>query len=201
MKKILALIGAIGLTATSSLTVVACQNNNSKKEQRITLSSVIQNRTLGEFAKKPTNEEILSKIKALNSSLELEEVEVSEVESNYAVIKAKDGSSIYQPGTVKITYTVDQRLIIDRVIINLALGEFAQLPTKEQILEKVKELNSSLDLEQVEVSEVGSDHAAIKVKDGSSVYQPGTIVVSFSKIVILINGQIIDNNSIFELIP
>jgi len=205
MKKILALIGVIGLTTTSSLTVVACQNsssnNSNNDEQRISLSSVLQNSILKQFSQLPTKEELLEKVKELNSLLDLEEVEVSEIGQDRAVIKVKDGSSVYQPGTAIVRYTVDQRLILGDIITNRALGEFAQLPEKEQILENIQDLNLFLDLEEVEVSEVGQDRAVIKVKDGSSVYQPGTVVVSFSKIVISINGQVVNNNSTFELIP
>jgi len=112
MKKLLGLLGALGMVASTGSVVVSC-GNKSKDEAKATLESVVKVKALGEIeiasdAEAPTIDQLLVAIKAKNASSTLTKNDVQldgAATATKAKIKAKDDSSKYT-GTVEVTYTV-----------------------------------------------------------------------------------------------
>jgi len=145
------------------------------------LDEAIAVKDLGQFVGQPSNRDILNKLKELNPNLVMSQIKVTKNADGQAIIAVNDQSYIYAEGSVTVTYTVVvARKKIEDVLQKLALGEFSQSPNAEDILRRVAEKNQELQIDQVEVVNLQSDKATIQVKADSSVYQPGSVTVTFS---------------------
>ncbi len=196
MKKLLGLLGAMGMVASTGSAVVSC-GNKSKDEAKATLESVVKVKALGEIeiasdAEVPTLDQLLVAIKAKNASSTLtkDDVELDgAATATKAKIKAKTDSSKYT-GTVEVTYTVKKaaaKATLESVVKVKSLGEIeiasdAEVPTLDQLIKAIKAKNTSSDLTTNDVELDGkatSTNAKIKAKDDSSKYT-GTVEVSYT---------------------
>ncbi|WP_338989288.1 lipoprotein [Spiroplasma endosymbiont of Seladonia tumulorum] len=127
MKKLLSILGAIGLTATNTTSLVACdkpkpnnnsENRNNKPEpqkpssggyesinKKTNLSNVLISTYLGELQNNQT-ETILNKILKLNSNVEKNSIEIGTVIDNWASIIPTSNSK-YE-GAVMINFILNK---------------------------------------------------------------------------------------------
>jgi len=184
MKKILSILGATGLVASTSLTVIACKSEQAQTFDNLKdINDYIKWSNLGKFSSEPTKEEILTKFHRFNRAFEEFEdhFEVDEIilydqkeyELHYqAKIKVKEESNIYKKDSVNITYFVenDNRVDVDTLIKEIQLGSFRRPPTKNDILTRVLEKNPELKKSEIEVVKVDVDYAEINAISSSKIY-------------------------------
>jgi len=162
MKKILALLGAVGLIVASTSTAVSC--GNIKEEIRTTsLRKIIKNRELGEMLTNPeiplpTEQEIIDRINELNNiTLDLEEIEIS-ITKNLVLITANDDSKKYHD-SLFVNYTVNQidKIDLNDLLKNNQLGNFMILDALQidapfdLVMEKLKDQNDAHHLDENEL--------------------------------------------------
>uniref|UniRef100_UPI0005613DA7 lipoprotein n=1 Tax=Mesoplasma chauliocola TaxID=216427 RepID=UPI0005613DA7 len=151
MKKLLAILGAVGVTATGASVVVACGNNN--KEQKTNLSSIIIEKDLGklEDAKEATVKAALLKA---NPTLKTDEIKltITVVKAittvNYNVIVEPKTDSIVYTGKVEgITFNTqtgveDVKVVKSNVDAELAKLNKAQYETNEKAIAAIKAVDT-----------------------------------------------------------
>ncbi|AGM26108.1 hypothetical protein SSYRP_v1c05180 [Spiroplasma syrphidicola EA-1] len=155
------------------------KQENTKKD----LSDVITETTLGEL---DNNEEqtILNAIQTVNKDVDITEIQLDGVaEETKATIKAKDDSTIYNPGTVDVTFTIKQentKKDLSDVITETTLGELDN-NEEQTILNVIQTVNKDVDITEIQLDGVAEEtKATIKAKDDSTIYNPGTIEVTFT---------------------
>jgi hypothetical protein len=177
MKKILSLLGVVGLTATSTATVIACQETVELKA----LGTVLTTTTLGQFTGVPNEARILAKVKELHPNLDETQLEVSNITEVQATIKAKADSKKYS-GSVTLTFTVVRTSLIN-IFSDPMIGEFMSQPTEAAIFGRLKEKYPDIDLIQLEIINLTqngvSGTAMISAKVDSKDY--------FGKVMVLFN--------------
>ncbi len=196
MKKLLGLLGAMGMVASTGSAVVSC-GNKSKDEAKATLESIVKVKALGEIeiasdAEAPTLDQLLVAIKAKNASSTLTKNDVEldgAATATKAKIKAKADSSKYT-GTVEVTYTVKKaaaKATLESIVKTKVLGEIniasdAEVPTLDQLIKAIKAKNASSDLTTNDVDLDGAATATtakIKAKTDSSKYT-GSVEVTYT---------------------
>ncbi|AKX34522.1 hypothetical protein SLITO_v1c09110 [Spiroplasma litorale] len=207
MKKLLGLLAATGLVATTGATVVSCGN----KEEAFSFGDAFkdfkmkvgdEDKTLALVASTPAKD---SAISATSSKAEVATVTVSSAKDTEGtgkfnlVVKAvaKGESTITvkygeQSKTIKVTVedkdgetpSPSEKVELNTIITKTTLGdlEFDSKPTDSAIIEAAKKLNTSLISEQVEVKEdsIKEAEATISAKSDSANYT-GSVKVTFTK--------------------
>ncbi|AHB36481.1 lipoprotein [Spiroplasma apis] len=193
MKKLLGLLGAMGMVASTGSAVVSC-GNKSKDEAKATLESIVKVKALGEIeiasdAEVPTLDQLLVAIKAKNASSTLTKNDVEldgAATATKAKIKAKADSSKYT-GTVEVSYTVKKaaaKATLESVVTKngldtIKIASDKEVPTDEQLIEAIKEKNSGIDLtNEVTFEGKTATEATVKAKEESLKYT-GTVKVSY----------------------
>jgi len=142
------------------------------------LKSVITITDLGEFEEDLYDGKILEQVGKLNQSLDIKEVYITAYADGKATITVREGSKVYAPGWLTLTYRIHTIVDLKTVITITELGQFATQPTDKEILDKVKSLNQSLDISQVYVLANINNQATIGVNIDSTIYRQG--IVSFT---------------------
>jgi len=159
MKKLLSIIGAVGLTATATATAVACANTN-----KTHLNRIIKVQDLGEMLvnpdePSPTYFEIIEKVQDLNKddlkkSGIYNNLKIINITSTSATIRLKEKSSkSFGSVTVKFKTKMIQKKILSSLIKNTDLGKievldaFAVLRNTDLVIDKINELNPDVHLE------------------------------------------------------
>jgi len=147
----------------------------------IALTDIVKVTNLGKFAGTPTVEEILARVKALNSRLDVSQVSIALLDFNQAVIRVKDNSTVYEQGGLILNYQISTRLKLKDVLQVTNLGQFGSTPTVEQILKRLKELNSSVDTNELMVININPNNhqILIRVSPDSLVYEPGEVILNY----------------------
>jgi len=146
----------------------------------VDINDIIQSRDLGDFNHQPTNEEVLQRLGEKNAGLDISQFEVAANENGHIVIKVRDDSTVYQSGTIDLTYSVETLINLQRVIVDVQLGEFLSIPQKRDIMHRVKDLNKVLNLNEVHVQSMGNNEAVIAANENSTIYQQGSVIVAYS---------------------
>jgi len=176
MKKILTILGSLSLIVTPTITVIACGevNNDEPASVKLQLNSIITKTDLATFKVQPTNEQVMYQTKALNPNLDVSQVQITSNINNQATITVNTNSTVYEQGSITITYKVDIFVVLKRIwsVVNVTdLGQFIDPPTDEQILVRAKELNPNLDTTQVQITENDDNgNAKMSVVHNSPVY-------------------------------
>ncbi|AHI52836.1 lipoprotein [Spiroplasma culicicola] len=153
-------------------------------DTRVELSSVIKTTSLGELADNQSTT-ILNAIANLNSALNTKEVTISNITSTSALINSKSNSKVYK-GSVAVKFTVEESVEPPIELIKLEqhlkttnLGEISKAD-ENTILSAVKAKNSQVNTSEIEVSAINDTNATIKVKANSTVYEQGSIKITYS---------------------
>jgi hypothetical protein len=146
----------------------------------VDINDIIQSRDLGDFNHQPTNEEVLQRLEETNPGLDSSQFEVAANENGHIIIKVRDDSTAYQPGTIDLSYSVVSLINLNRVIVDVQLGEFLSIPEKRDIMHRVKDLNPVLNLNEVHVQSMGNNRAIIAANENSKIYQQGSVTVAYS---------------------
>jgi hypothetical protein len=198
LKRLLALLGSLVVATSASASLVACgtvhhDQQHQNELQKPELASVVTTTDLGAFDHEDvTSAEILTRVKEKNDDLDLHQVILSsksmKVNETYRIhLSVAPTATSYRQSDVTLSYTIqlpDLRIELKQTIKDHAdVGNFASVPTKEEILERVKKLNANLTEAEVQELEVLIDEAnqtfEIKVKADSKIYLPGSIQGKF----------------------
>jgi hypothetical protein len=161
--------------------------------QRIALDDIITFNNLGEFDSTPTSAQILDRLEQLNPGFVRSEVTVEDITDTSAKLVVNTDSTVYLEGELTVTYLVDQRAMLNEVIVETDLGLFLSKPTSDLILGRAKELNPNLDINELEVALLLTNQVVIRVKDNSTVYHVGSITLRYG-----IDNRIDLNEAILE---
>ncbi|QEH61798.1 hypothetical protein SCHIN_v1c06010 [Spiroplasma chinense] len=155
-------------------------------DTRIDLATVITSNSLGELDKNDEST-IISKIAALNSSLDKSEIQITNITNTGAKVTPKLNSAKYK-GSVNVTFTIketqpepepgDKLVELSTIIKSTTLGELEN-NSSSTIISKVKSLNSDLDTSQIEVANISDTGATIKSISNSTKYT-GNVSVKYS---------------------
>jgi len=211
MKKILAMLGTLSLAVSASSTVIACYDNTTSEEapKKASLSEVIDKTELGHFEYRPTGQQILAKLKDLHNDLEIKEINVVEISDDLgqAKISVIPNSEIYEISTLTLTFTVKKWSKINEVILETNLGDFTKIPTEDELKTRLVEIeeNKSLELDQIELFKIDSQDQVLKqaivlVKEDSTIYSAGRVVVSY-KLNLVDLKQIIQDRNLGTFLP
>jgi len=177
MKKILSILGATGLVATTSATVIACGNQITLAS----LESIISTRNLGEIItndKEPSALEIIAAVNEKNNFvLDEEEVKILDITNISAIIAAKTNSTKYS-GKVELSFTTNTTNL-EYLVTNTHLNEVGNNDgaTTTEIIDAVNKRNGfNLVEEEVEVKNITRTSAEIVAKSGSKIYTNGVKV-------------------------
>ncbi|ATQ35598.1 hypothetical protein MENTO_v1c04620 [Mesoplasma entomophilum] len=137
MKKLLAILGAVGVTATGASVVVACGNHN--KEEKINLSSIIIKKDLGKLAdaKEDTVKAALLKE---NPTLKTDEIKLTipatkaVATANYTVtVEPKPDSKVYQGKVEGITFNTQIEVENTKIKIDSVKAAVGDIAGKENL--------------------------------------------------------------------
>jgi hypothetical protein len=180
MKKLLSLLGAIGLTTSSAAAVIAC--GNTIESSTTSLEDIFKDLDLGnfEFDDLPTPQQILERTKEKNQNIDINQLEVQEqnLKNGTVIIRVRDEATDYpHDSTITLKYKNKLTLIIN----NRELGIFNAQPIAQQIIDQAVSLNKNLNSVEVEATINNSTTATINVKKESEVYiSGGTVEVTFT---------------------
>jgi hypothetical protein len=152
--------------------------------ERIALQDDVRQTDVGSFDSYPDKNEILKRIKERNDKLRENEVHLNDTYDRHAAtLVVNDDSTVYQQGSVTITYTVNLRHL-EQELTKTELGEFDHQPNEEDILNKAKELNQDLVTGELSVvnkdNENGTITATISVNDNSHIYEQNSVSVTYT---------------------
>jgi len=213
MKKILAMLGTLSLAVSASSTVIACYDNNSSSEEtpkKPSLSEVVTKTELGHFEYRPTGQQILAKLKDLNTELEIEEIHVVEISDDLgqAKISVIPNSEIYEISTLTLTFTVKKWVKLEEVILEKNLGEFTKIPTEAELKTRLVsiEKNKDLKLDQIELFKIDGKNQVLKealvlVNKDSTIYSQGRIVLSYKLNLVDLSKVLQNRNQIGTFLP
>jgi hypothetical protein len=141
---------------------------------------VIKVTNLGQFDHVPTNQEIFDRLKTLNSNLDISQLTISNHVNNKVTLKVIPDSLVYQQGTIILNYQfVSSKIDLHSVLRNTNLGTFINLPSPQDILRRIGDLNSGVDTSQLSAVVANNQQAVITVKDNSPKYLAAIIYVTF----------------------
>lgn len=177
MKKLLAILGSIGMVSSWTTFVIACKGNSTVEKLNLTIFDT----ALGIFEDEPSEQQIIDAFNAKNSesftiALTLEDVTITNKTSTGAIIKANLDSTLYT-GSANITFIVKIHLNTYEKI------EFTiknQNPSDQEVL---NEFNKANNVNLILITDV-----TIKIKDkkatitatSESQKVKGEVIVSFS---------------------
>ncbi|QGS51424.1 lipoprotein [Spiroplasma tabanidicola] len=158
MKKLLSLLGAMGMVATSSSVTVAC-NKDSKTDL-----SALSTKALGDISGSgdlPVAADLVKAINKVNSNYGLSNSDVEldgAATTEKATLKAKSTSTKFT-GKVVVTYkytkaTTDTKKDLSEAVKTKELGEWegvGSLPTIDEVVEQVNLKNEGLNLSKADV--------------------------------------------------
>lgn len=202
MKKILSILGAIGLSSTVAIPVVSCGNLNLKNtekennnflnlndktnminpltENRQDLKDIILQKELGiYFDELPTSQDLLEIINAINV-LNLTEADVTvtfnkNLGFNKVKITANPDSDKYTGSADAFFYFLKK---LNKIIITTDLGAFYRTPIKQEILERINLLNATnIETSDVEI-QINANDAIVK-GDVNKMRYIGAVMVTF----------------------
>jgi hypothetical protein len=174
MKKLLGLLSAASLIATTGASVVSCgfvsrtsnsddTNGNDKKDDwSKSLNRVITETYLGNLAEKQYKDKdfILNKTLEKNPGLDINELVVTNNGPVGATISAKEGSKIYT-GFVPVSYNFDRDYTeLSDVITNPDLGHILN-NSSDCILAKIKEMYPDLNINLLSARPSSFNNSAI----------------------------------------
>jgi hypothetical protein len=122
MKKLLGLLSAASLIATTGASVVSCgfisriadpsDTTGDDEDGQVELLLALRNSDLGKLTSDQYNSKsyILNKIAELNPDFKIEEIEITDMSSVTTTVVAKEGSKYYK-GTAVTYYNIDDRSI------------------------------------------------------------------------------------------
>jgi hypothetical protein len=135
MKKLLGLLSAASLIATTGASVVSCgfisriadpsDTTGDDEDGQVELLLALRNSDLGKLTSDQYNSKsyILNKIAELNPDFKIEEIEITDMSSVTTTVVAKEGSKYYK-GTAYVSYNIDDSLYteLSEVITDPNLG-------------------------------------------------------------------------------
>ncbi|AKU80211.1 lipoprotein [Spiroplasma turonicum] len=199
MKKLLGILAATGLVATTGATVVSCGDKKADESSVKALGDIKgTDLTLAPSA----NDEAAAKTAAIakiKSKLSVTVVEKTDV--TFSDFKAAESAE--KAGSIKVTAVESSKLVsgnvtftltfkaaeakvdLSTVITEKALGAIdfkgEGIPLSDDILTAAVAKNNKLDKTQVEVDGITAEGANIKAKSDSTKYNVGTVAVTFTK--------------------
>ncbi|QGS51470.1 lipoprotein [Spiroplasma tabanidicola] len=189
MKKLLIILGAMGLVATSSSVAIACnkENNSSEKTDLSTLP-IKELGTINGAEDKPTLEDLVKAINNVNSNYNLSIGEVSydgQPTLSKARLKASTNAKKFK-GTVDITYTFkkEESQTPGSTVENLT---YAQSKSKVDVINLFKNENYNLINDQNKWTKNYADTEASKIEDDNNILNYGAY-----------QGSLIDSEKITE---
>jgi len=145
LKRLLALLGSLVVATSASASLVACGStrHEQKEVEKPELSEVVTNTDLGFFDhENVTNDEILTRVKEKNPSLDLDQVILSSTsvktnETYRIYLSVSPAATSYRQSSVSLTYTLhlpDLRIEVKQTIKDVQdLGNFSISPTTDEI--------------------------------------------------------------------
>jgi hypothetical protein len=157
MKKLLGLLSAASLIATTGASVVSCgfisriadpsDTTGDDEDGQVELLLALRNSDLGKLTSDQYNSKsyILNKIAELNPDFKIEEIEITDMSSVTTTVVAKEGSKYYK-GTAYVSYNIDDSLYteLSEVITDPNLGNIYK-KNSECILNALKAKYPDLD--------------------------------------------------------
>ncbi|KAF0850047.1 MAG: hypothetical protein EIB84_06250 [Spiroplasma poulsonii] len=191
MKKLLSLLSIITIAGTSMPTVIATSNyekNVIKDLSELNWTDLITNRNKRDVntrviktdgANKPTAQQIKDRLKNKNPQLDITKINVINITNNSATIIIIGFS-----GQKTINFVVDKSIDLSTIITNTNLGEidfsnFDNYSYKQQIKDRLKELNPQLDITKIKVTIPNINNAIITSND-KNIYT-GEIKINYSR--------------------
>ncbi|WP_338992389.1 hypothetical protein [Spiroplasma endosymbiont of Seladonia tumulorum] len=206
MKKLVSLLSLLTISGGAPLieSSCSCTNKNNEKKikkddendinklnwgnlgiekiNRVRRNAIINNKYQHVFktngSNKPTKQQIKEKVKELNPQVNINNINVTNITENSAVITITGYSS-----KKTINFTVDKSVPINNVITNTNLGEIdgskLNNSLKEQINLRLLELNPQLDINKINVIDITTYTAKVNSND-TSIYT-GEINITYSR--------------------
>ncbi|KAF0849981.1 hypothetical protein [Spiroplasma poulsonii] len=175
MKKLLSILTITTLTANVPAPLLAnTPLTRNKRDVGATKTDVNTRVIKTDGANKPTAHQIKNILKELNLQLDITKINVTNITNNSATITSTEFS-----GSRTLNFKVDKSIDLKKIIINIDLGSIItdgiNLPTIEQIKDKLKELNLQLDITKINVTKIANNNAAITSND-ENIYTKNVIV-------------------------
>ncbi|MBW3057638.1 MAG: hypothetical protein CXB60_00115 [Spiroplasma poulsonii] len=195
MKKILSLLSVLTISGTAVPTTIAAspyQKNiikdlyklnwtglNITKNKRDTKNNKTEHIFKTDGADIPSQQQIKEKVKELNPQININNINVTNITENSAVITITSFSS-----QKTINFTVDKSLSINKVITNTHLGEiniseFGGIYDEQLFKHFLKKLNSQLDINKINIIDIKTYKAKVSSND-TRIYT-GEIDISYSR--------------------
>ncbi|WP_342262698.1 hypothetical protein [Spiroplasma endosymbiont of Dromius quadrimaculatus] len=130
---------------------------------------------------KPSEQQIKDKLKELNNNLKniINDFEIKDITLRDAKITYSKRKDFYS-GSVKVNFLSNVNL--NKIITNTTLGEFETInlsnPTEQQIKNRVKEKNQSVDITKIKVENITNNSATINSYD--TIVYTGNIGVNYT---------------------
>ncbi|AHI54273.1 chitinase [Spiroplasma sabaudiense Ar-1343] len=195
MKKLLLLLGSATLCASGASTTVSCfwSKPSEEEETKQNLYTAIKNKDLGEI-KNDEESTIFTSLKELNPELEVDDIEIINISSTGAKVKAIESSKLYF-GDAQLTFTIedyipDGRQELVDVIANSYLGELDN-NQESTIKAVVEEQNKNIDMSQINITNITTTSAKLTAKADSTSYR-GSVTVTFKIKEVVVKKELIE---------
>ncbi|WP_036268968.1 lipoprotein, partial [Mesoplasma seiffertii] len=180
MKKILALLGAIGLTVGAGATAVACGKRDKGKTVDISnFEKLVDIEVHGKYDTIEQAKEGIQNLKPLPEGIENIQVTIVKENNIKVILTAQKGYKTPKPLIKEFkAKSGETNKQLSEVITKIALGEFATIPSNETLIAKIKELNTTAkDLDLAVDGDVKPEGTIIKTTSSGYI---GTVTITFT---------------------
>jgi len=131
---------------------------------------------LGSFEDNATEEQILARIHELNPTVNLTQINLTNVSETQAKVNVIKDSHVYAQGSMIVTFTIHRLIDAKDLVTNYDLGIFDFIPSNEAYIKRVGSLNPNLLMEEFKYfSTTAQEALTIAVIPNSTVYKQGTL--------------------------